>query len=391
MRGLSSEIELGINTVIEALNYDISLDRLVRNFDEFQEYIGYNASINFKDGTKKSGEIAEAGDDYVLIRYTYKDGKGERVNTDKKILHDSIRDIRVFEKNSDILEADKMKSIIDSKVSSFKMAKDMLSKWVNSPNAPGQDKLKDYIERLVEAGDKGVKFLREALAYTIDYDTLDTHKIASAVKAKPIIYDGIVSLDSSIIELRNQLEADDFNLSEKEFDIGYPERYAKGEFFPKSNYYKDWYNLKEDAVKICPFSTEGEIIELFDLKIQLPKKPAKKDILFSDLPKEEQYWRRPEIPTNITPDNVEAFDGFIKEEYRRRREGIWFMNNGEAVYMPGVMYYAMTYGKMKDNGGYMDFRYAQLKMFYHLMACIVDSRCLGQIFLKSRRTGFTYV
>jgi hypothetical protein len=28
----------------------------------------------------------------------------------------------------------------------------------------------------------------------------------------------------------------------------------------------------------------------------------------------------------------------MKEEFKRRREGVWFMNNGEAVYItPGIM------------------------------------------------------
>jgi hypothetical protein len=45
---------------------------------------------------------------------------------------------------------------------------------------------------------------------------------------------------------------------------------------------------------------------------------------------------------------------------------------------------------MEDSGGYMDFRYAQRDMFYFTQACIVDDRCLGELFVKSRRTGYTY-
>ncbi len=29
-------------------------------------------------------------------------------------------------------------------------------------------------------------------------------------------------------------------------------------------------------------------------------------------------------------------------------------------------------------------------MFYHTEACVIDDRCLGQFFCKSRRTGYTY-
>ena len=67
------------------------------------------------------------------------------------------------------------------------------------------------------------------------------------------------------------------------------------------------------------------------------------------------------------------------------------MNNGKAVFLTGDHYFALSYVKMLDSGGYMDFRYAQLNMFYHLEACKVDERSLGQLFVKSRRTGFTYI
>ena len=182
------------------------------------------------------------------------------------------------------------------------------------------------------------------------------------------------------------------NFTDKEFSVGYPERYAKGELFPKSRYWKNWYNNRSDAVRICPFSTSGLMITIDDLKVQLPLLPEDKTtILFHDLKKGDQYWRRGIVPKGITPDNVDQWDDFIVEEFRRRREGIWFMNNGEPIYLTGHHYFAMQWGQMLDNGGYMDFRYAQLKMFYHLEACIVDNRSLGQLFLKSRRTGFTYI
>lgn len=394
MIGLSSEIEAGIDSVIEGLSYDISLDHLVRDFSEFEDYHGFNASITIKGSNRKiTGEIVDSTDKEVIIRFYTKNTKTkEREPTDRKVAFSSIKDARVYEKEADMLEADKMKSIIDSKTSTFSMAKGMLNQWVNSPNAPSKEKLVSQVERLVKAGDKSLKFLREALAYSIDYDSLETHKINSAVKVKPIILKGIFELDSSIKELRNQLESDQLNLVEKEFKIGYPERFAKGEFYPEKDYWKEWYNEKEDAVMICPFGTKGKVLELQGLNVQLPVPPKDKTkILFHDLPKEEQYWRRLDVPENITPDNEESFDDFIREEFRRRREGIWFYNNGEPVYLTGNAYFALQWCLMWDNGLYMDFRYAQLHMFYHLEACIRDPRCLGQIFLKSRRTGFTYI
>ena len=66
------------------------------------------------------------------------------------------------------------------------------------------------------------------------------------------------------------------------------------------------------------------------------------------------------------------------------------MNNGDAVYLTGNHYFALQWCKMEDSGSYMNFRYAQLNMFYHTEACIIDNRCIGEFFVKSRRTGYTY-
>lgn len=324
MKGLSTEIEYALNTIIEGLNY------------------------NF---------FATEG------------------------MEEEVED---FVQN---LDAEKMKVIMESKVTSFDSAKKLLERWMNSANTPSKKTIKRYLEKLVDSGENAKEVLRKALAGSIDYEKLEPHKHNSAIKAKPLILEAIFDLDASIRELKDKLESEDFSLAEVEFKLGYPERFAKGEFFSTENYYKN--PLKDGDVKICPFGTEGKRIVLTDLGIILPKKPKKKDILFSDLPKKEQYWRRPELP-EINPENVDNFADFIKEEFRRRVEGVWFMNNGEAVYLTGHHYFALTYFRMLDDGDFMKFRYAQMNMFYHLQACIVDPRCLGQLFGKSRRTGFTY-
>lgn len=290
------------------------------------------------------------------------------------------------------LDDAKMKATMDSKVASFNTAKKLLDRWSNSLNAPSEEKIENYVTRLILAGESAIKSLREGLSKTIDYKGLKEEKFTAAIKAKPLILDAILELDAGVNELRLQLDAGNVNLGDKEFKTGYPEKFANGEFYPLKKYYKNWYDKENDAVIIDPKSTLGEIIEISGLKIRLPKVPDKdSDILFSDLPKEEQYWRRIEAPKGITPDSVDVFDTFIVEEYRRIREGIWFMNNGVPVYLTGNMYFALQYCEMLDNGDFMNFRYAQLEMFYHLEACIVDKRCFGQAFLKSRRTGFTYI
>lgn len=290
------------------------------------------------------------------------------------------------------LEPEKMKKAMDAKISSFNSAKKILNMWMSSPDAPKKEIARDYIERIVYAGDSALDILRSAYIMDIDYTKLEAHKHDAAIKAKPLILESVFDLEKDLRELREKLESDDLSLAEREFRVGYPERFSKGEFYPKDSYHKDWFNQVDDAVRICPFSTGGKIIELEKLKIQLPEVPKDKStILFNDLPKEEQYWRRLEVPTGITPDNADLWDSYIREEFKKRREGVWFMNNGEPTYITGNHYFAMQWCKMLDTGGYMNYRHAQANMFYHLEACVVDERCLGQLFVKSRRTGFTYV
>jgi len=314
------------------------------------------------------------------------------LSSDIELAVKTILEGLAYDINIDVVEDDKMRQAMDAKVSSFKYAKEVLDKWQNSPNAPNTDTLKAYVEQLVIAGDDSIMELRDALRKDIDYEKLEATKVANAVKAKSTILQYIQQLDSNLMELRLQLDADKFQLGEREFKLGFPERFARGDFYAPDNYYPEWYNADEDAVMIDPNGTKGDVVNVGGLNIQLPKKPKKSEILFSDLPKKEQYWRRQEMPKGLNPESEEAFAEYILEEFRRRREGIWFMNNGKAEYLTGNMYFALQWGKMQDKGGiYMDFRYAQRDMFYFAEACLLDPRCLGEIFVKSRRTGFTYV
>lgn len=294
--------------------------------------------------------------------------------------------------SSDIsaMESEKVKSAMEARVVAFKTAKDILNKWKNSPNAPSNETLIKIVKELVNAGEESLKVLRRALRADIDYEELDDSKHKVAIQAKTTILQAITEIDSGMTELNIQLESNEINLSTKEFQIGFPERFAKQEFFPEKNYYKNWYDEEKDAIILDPLGTKGEMITLDGLNIILPKVPNKKQILFSDYPKKEQYWRRTEMPKGLSPDTQELFVEYIYEEFRRRREGIWFMNNGIPVYLTGNHYFALQWCKMEDDGKYKQFLYAQRDMFYFSKACIIDTRCIGELFVKSRRTGFTY-
>ena len=107
------------------------------------------------------------------------------------------------------------------------------------------------------------------------------------------------------------------------------------------------------------------MIVLDNLKLWLPEVPKnKKQILFSDLPIEEQYWKRIEPPRGLTPENEEEYTEYILEEFRRRREGVWFMNNGKPTWVTGSHYLGLQWNSMIETGGFKEFRLAQCSLYY---------------------------
>jgi len=158
-------------------------------------------------------------------------------------------------------------------------------------------------------------------------------------------------------------------------------------------------DYEDSVVNICPQGSVGEVIDISGLYIQLPKVPKKKDILFHDLPKKEQYWRRTPMPKDLL--NIRSMDEwaesprefrskhtpYIQEEFKRRREGVWFYNDGVPTYITGRHYMMLQWSKIDI--GYPSFLDFQRKLFTHFAACEADPRALGQIYTKCRRSGYT--
>jgi hypothetical protein len=80
---------------------------------------------------------------------------------------------------------------------------------------------------------------------------------------------------------------------------------------------------------------------------------------------------------------------FIDQEFHRRRSGVWFYNNGVPTYITGHHYMLLQWSQM-DIGyaSYLDF---QRKLYLHFEACKQDPRCVGQIYTKCRRSGYTNI
>ena len=157
----------------------------------------------------------------------------------------------------------------------------------------------------------------------------------------------------------------------------------------------------EPAVKICPKGTEGEIIELGGLLICLPQRPKEEDISGYKKSNDMQMWERSPMPKELSRiksmdewsemprEFREKFRPYIEEEFRRRREGFWFYNNGTPTYITGRHYMMLQWTKL--DVGYPYFLNFQREIFLHMAACESDPRCIGQLYTKCRRSGYTNI
>ena len=157
----------------------------------------------------------------------------------------------------------------------------------------------------------------------------------------------------------------------------------------------------QDAIAICPKGTKGESVEIGGVVITLPATPPKEEIAGYGKPNHLQLWERIPMPEELsriksmdewaeTPREFrQKFSPYIEEEFRRRRDGFWFYNNGEPVYITGRHYMMLQWTRMDI--GYPSFLKFQRDIFVHLSACEADSRCIGQLYTKCRRSGYTNI
>lgn len=152
------------------------------------------------------------------------------------------------------------------------------------------------------------------------------------------------------------------------------------------------YNEKYDMVVISKTGQIGDIIEINGLVIALPVAPKKL---------EGNNWVREELPKSLSRiqsifqwnDMPKAFKAqwvdYIEKEFDRREEGHWFNNGGAPTYITGAHYMYLQWTSI--DVGYPDFREANRVFFIFWEACRADPRCFGMIYLKIRRSGFSFM
>lgn len=148
---------------------------------------------------------------------------------------------------------------------------------------------------------------------------------------------------------------------------------------------------------------------------RIPFKPPwfpkrREEILFHDLPKERQKWRRLPVLEEWKPENIyreaeEKFSGderwweerknlshkmlqYMEQEEARRMMGVWFYNDGKPTYITGKHYMGLQWSMM--DSGYPDYRDRDRRWWYAWQACIEDPFCYGLVYLKHRRDGATH-
>ena len=159
------------------------------------------------------------------------------------------------------------------------------------------------------------------------------------------------------------------------------------------------YNDKYDFVVISKTGQIDQIININGLNIALPKPPN--EVYARDKKKEEQYWEPHVLPKELKkiqsifqwhdtpPQFKNKWVDYIEQEFDRREEGFWFMNNGEPTYITGTHYMYLQWTKI--DVGHPDFREANRLFYIFWEASKADKRSFGMCYLKIRRSGFSFM
>ena len=173
--------------------------------------------------------------------------------------------------------------------------------------------------------------------------------------------------------------------------------YIPSKVVKNKNRVRSWtygYNDKYDVVVISKSGEIDTVVSINGLRIALPKPPEK-------ISKGKNYWEREDIPESLAriqsifqwnemPSEFKSkWVDYIEEEFDRREEGHWFINNNIPTYITGAHYMYLQWTNI--DVGYPDFREANRILYMYWEACKADKRCFGLDYLKIRRSGFSFM
>jgi len=173
--------------------------------------------------------------------------------------------------------------------------------------------------------------------------------------------------------------------------------HVKPKVLNRMNRYKKWeygYNNEHDIVVISKTGEIGQIYEIQNLKIALPKKVNVVEFendkwTYSEYPKELKKIKSVFDWEEYPLDFKEKWYDYIDEEFTRREEGFWFISKGVPTYITGTYYMYLQWSKI--DVGQPDFRESNRLFYIFWEACKSDTRSYGMCYLKNRRSGFSFM
>ena len=161
----------------------------------------------------------------------------------------------------------------------------------------------------------------------------------------------------------------------------------------KSKKWEYGYNKEHDIIVISKNGQIGEIYEIQNLRIALPKSQSvcKKHNkwIAKDYPKELQKLKTIFDWKELPQDFKNKWHEYIEDEFTKREQGYWFRNKGIDTYITGTHYMYLQWTKI--DVGKPEFREANRLFYIFWEACKADVRSYGMCYLKNRRSGFSFM
>lgn len=151
---------------------------------------------------------------------------------------------------------------------------------------------------------------------------------------------------------------------------------------------------------ICNIPPQGYVFNLATRKLE------SREIYKKSNKPEDQYWERTPLPSwykdvlkkedaydkkrkeDDPPFYDDQLERYKQQEWDRRLNGFWFMNNGKPTYITGSHYMYMQWFQIDI--GYPRFRQPDLEYYYFQKYVEEDPNCMGMLEITKRRFGKTY-